>query len=161
MTADGYLGTRRFHDFRANSPNQADIVVFPEDDWTLNQVDETNTAPGPFQEHAGAYARHGGFSADELYVPLIMAGPAFKPGVLLPHPVEHADVAPTALAAFGDPKLALTTAARGPIRAAFVDDPGETSRCRARPRARATWCSPGAASARPRSRLAILPRRSW
>jgi arylsulfatase A-like enzyme len=126
MTADGYMGTRRFHDFRANSPNQADIVVFPQDDWTLNQVDGTNTTPGPFQEHTGAYARHGGFSADELYVPLIMAGPAFKQGVLLPHPVEHADVAPTALAAFGDAKLALTTAARGPIRAALADDPGET-----------------------------------
>ena len=126
MTADGYLGTRRFHDFRANSPNQADIVVFPQDDWTLNQVDPTNSAPGPFQQRTGAYARHGGFSNDELYVPLIMAGPAFKQGVLLPHPIEHADVAPTALAAFGDPKLALTTAARGPIRAAFVDDPGET-----------------------------------
>ena len=101
MTADGYLGTRRFHDFRANSPNQADVIVFPKDDWTLNQVDATNTVPGPFQQYAGAYARHGGFSADELYVPLILAGPAFKQGVLLPHPVEHADVAPTALAAFG------------------------------------------------------------
>jgi len=126
MTADGTLGTRRFHDFRANSPNQADIVVFPQDDWTLNQVDTTNAAPGPFQEYSGAYARHGGFSADELYVPLIMAGPAFKQGVLIPHPTEHADVAPTALAAFGDPKLALKTAARGPIHAAFADDPGET-----------------------------------
>jgi arylsulfatase A-like enzyme len=126
MTADGFMGTRRFHDFRANSPNQADVVVFPQDDWTLNQVDATNTAPGPFQEYGSAYARHGGFSADELYVPLIMAGPAFKQGVLLPHPVEHADVAPTALAAFGDEKLALTTAARGPIQAALADDPGET-----------------------------------
>ena len=122
MTADGYLGTRRFHDFRANSPNQADIVVFPQDDWTLNAVN--GDTPGPFQ--GGAYARHGGFSPDELYVPLIMAGPAFKQGVLLPHPVEHADVAPTALAAFGDPKVALTTAARGPIHAALVRDPGET-----------------------------------
>jgi hypothetical protein len=126
LTADGFMGTRRFHDVRANSPNQADVVVFPQDDWTLNQVDGTNTTPGPFQEHTGAYARHGGFSADELYVPLIMAGPAFKQGVLLPHPVEHADVAPTALAAFGDAKLALTTAARGAIHAALVDDPGET-----------------------------------
>lgn len=125
MTADGYLGTRRFHDFRANSPNQADIVVFPQDDWTLNAVDPTDT-PGPFQGPGAVYARHGGFSADELYVPLIMAGPAFKQGVLIPHPVEHADVAPTALAAFGDPKLALTTAARGPIHAALADDPGET-----------------------------------
>ncbi|HMF44465.1 MAG TPA: alkaline phosphatase family protein [Polyangia bacterium] len=126
MTADGYLGTRRFHDFRANSPNQADVVVFPQDDWTLNQVDATNTAPGPFKDGTTVYARHGGFSADELYVPLIMAGPAFKQGVLLPHPVNHADVAPTALAAFGDPKLALTTAARGAIHAALAGDPGET-----------------------------------
>jgi arylsulfatase A-like enzyme len=126
MTADGYLGTRRFHDFRANSPNQADVVVFPQDDWTLNQVDAINAAPGPFMEHTGAYARHGGFSADECYVPLIMAGPAFKQNVLLPHPVEHADVAPTALAAFGDDRLALTTAARGAIHAALAGDPGET-----------------------------------
>jgi arylsulfatase A-like enzyme len=126
MTADGYLGTRRFHDFRASSPSQADIIVFPQDDWTLNQVDPTNTAPGPFQEATGAYARHGGFSADELYVPLILAGPAFKQGVLLPHPVEHADVAPTAMATLGDPKPALSTAARGPIHAAFVGDLGET-----------------------------------
>jgi len=123
MTADGYLGTRRFHDFRANSPNQADIVVFPQDDWTLNGVN--GDTPGPFQG-GGVYARHGGFSTDELYVPLIMAGPAFKQGVLVPHPVEHADVAPTALAAFGDAKVALTTAARGPIHAALVNDPGET-----------------------------------
>ncbi len=126
MTADGYLGTRRFHDFRANSPNQADVIVFPKDDWTLNQVDASNSLPGPFQQYPGAYARHGGFSADELYVPLILAGPAFKQGMLLPHPVEHADVAPTALAAFADSKLALTTAARGAIHAALVGDPGET-----------------------------------
>ena len=47
MTADGALGTRSFHDFRAASPNQADIVVFPKDDWTLNQVDATNTHARP------------------------------------------------------------------------------------------------------------------
>ncbi|HLK93832.1 MAG TPA: alkaline phosphatase family protein [Polyangia bacterium] len=126
LTADGALGTRTFHDFRAASPNQADIVVFPQDDWTLNKVDTTNTAPGPFQEHTQyPYGRHGGFSADELYVPLIMAGPAFKSGVLLPHPVLHPEVAPTALATLGA-KVALSTAARGPIRAALVGDPGET-----------------------------------
>ncbi len=126
LTADGALGTRSFHDFRAASPNQPDIVVFPKDDWTLNKVDATNTAPGPFQEHTQyPYGRHGGFSADELYVPLIMAGPAFKSGVMLPHPVLHPDVAPTALATLGS-KAALTTAARGPIRAALVGDPGET-----------------------------------
>ncbi len=39
LTADGALGTRSFQDFRATSPNQADILVFPKDDWTLNQVD--------------------------------------------------------------------------------------------------------------------------
>ncbi|HVV50449.1 MAG TPA: alkaline phosphatase family protein, partial [Polyangia bacterium] len=126
LTADGALGTRSFHDFRAGSPNQADIVVFPQDDWTLNQVDATNTAPGPFQEHTQyPYGRHGGFSADELYVPLIMAGPAFKSGVMLPHPVLHPEVAPTALATLGAGG-ALTTAARGPIRAALAGDPGET-----------------------------------
>jgi Type I phosphodiesterase / nucleotide pyrophosphatase len=126
LTADGALGTRSFRDFRACSPNQADIVVFPQDDWTLNQVDTVNTLPGPFLEHTQyPYGRHGGFSADELYVPLIMAGPAFKRGVLLPHPVLHPEVAPTALAALG-PNVALRTAARGPIRAAFLGDPGET-----------------------------------
>ena len=41
MTADGALGTRTFKDFRATSPNQADILVFPQPDWTLNQVDAT------------------------------------------------------------------------------------------------------------------------
>ncbi|HVZ70983.1 MAG TPA: alkaline phosphatase family protein [Polyangia bacterium] len=130
MTADGYHGTRAFHDFRVSSPNQADVVVFPKDDWTLNQVDAKNTAPGPFKEHtAFPYARHGGFTIDELYVPLIMAGPAFKQGVLLPHPVEHADVAPTALATLRGPTgatVALATAARGPIRAALAGDAGET-----------------------------------
>ena len=126
LTADGALGTRSFHDFRAASPNQADIVVFPQDDWTLNQVDATNTTPGPFQEHTQyPYGRHGGFSADELYVPLIMAGPAFKSGVMLPHPVLHPEVAPTALATLGS-KVALKTAARGAIHAALVGDPGET-----------------------------------
>jgi arylsulfatase A-like enzyme len=126
LTADGYMGTRSFHDFRANSPNQADVVVFPKDDWTLNQVDANNGAPGAFVEHTLApYARHGGFSVDELYVPLIMAGPAFKSGVLLPHAVEHADVAPTALAALGG-GARLGTAARGPIHAALAGDPGET-----------------------------------
>ena len=125
MTADGALGTRRFHDVRASGPNQADIVVFPQDDWTLNQVDETNTAPGPFTEHAGLpFGRHGGFSVDELYVPLVMAGPAFKQGVMLPHPVEHPSVAATAAWARGERRLA--TAARGAIAAAFVGDPGET-----------------------------------
>lgn len=123
MTADGAMGTRRFQDFRASGPNQADIVVFPKDDWTLNQVDTGNATPGPFQEHtAYPYGRHGGFSADELYVPLIMAGPAFKAGVYLPHPVEHPQVAPTALRPLG---AALTTAAWGPVSPALAGDPGE------------------------------------
>jgi hypothetical protein len=132
LTADGALGTRSFHDFRAASPNQADIVVFPQDDWTLNQVDANNSLPGPFLEHTQyPYGRHGGFSADELYVPLIMAGPAFKSGVMLPHPVAHPEVAPTALATLAtsttrNGNVALRTAARGAIRAAFVGDPGET-----------------------------------
>ena len=124
LTADGTFGTRRFQDFRATSPYQADIVVFPQDDWTLNQVDGNNAAPGPFLEHAAyPYGRHGGFSVEELYVPLVLAGPAFKRGVLLPHPVEHPEVAPTALAPLG---VALDAAALGPISAAFVDNPGET-----------------------------------
>jgi Type I phosphodiesterase / nucleotide pyrophosphatase len=124
LTSDGALGTRRFEDFRATSPHQADLVVFPADDWTLNQVDGTNAAPGPFVEHAAfPYGRHGGFSVEELYVPLVLSGPAFKRGVMLPHPVAHPEVAPTALAALG---VALDTAALGPISAALVDDPGET-----------------------------------
>jgi arylsulfatase A-like enzyme len=124
MTADGAMGTRRFHDARGSGPNQADILVFPQDDWTLNQVDANNAAPGPFVEHTKfAYGRHGGFSVDELYVPVIMAGPAFKQGVLLPHPVEHPDVPATAAWAMGG--LRLTTAARGPIAAALAGDPGE------------------------------------
>src|SRR6185437_3601456 len=129
LPADGAMGTRTFHDFRAASPNQADIVVFPQDDWTLNQVDATNSTPGPFQEHTQfPYGRHGGFSADELYVPLIMAGPAFKSGALLPHPVLHPEVAPTALATLtGAGPVALKTAARGAIRAALAGDPGETT----------------------------------
>jgi arylsulfatase A-like enzyme len=124
LTADGAQGTRRFHDFRADGPNQADIVVFPQDDWTLNQVDAINSQPGPFMEHTQfPYGRHGGFSADELYVPLIMAGPAFKQGALVPHPVEHPAVAATAL--WGLSGARLTTAARGPIAAALLDDPAE------------------------------------
>jgi hypothetical protein len=125
MTADGAMGTRRFQDARASGPNQADIVVFPADDWTLNQVDANNDAPGPFVDHAAfPYGRHGGFSVDELYVPLVMAGPAFKQGVLLPHPVEHPAVAATAAWALGG--LRLETAARGAIAAALAGDPGET-----------------------------------
>jgi arylsulfatase A-like enzyme len=123
ITADGALGTRRFHDYRASSPNQADIMVFPRDDWTLNRVDPGNGETGPFREHNAPFGRHGGFSIDELYVPLIMAGPSFKKGVYLPHPVEHPAVAPTALRALGG--LALETAAAGPIAAAFAGDPGE------------------------------------
>ncbi|HEX4403826.1 MAG TPA: alkaline phosphatase family protein [Polyangia bacterium] len=124
MTADGAMGTRRFHDFRASGPYQPDIMVFPVDDWTLNQVDATNTAPGPFQQHGGLpYGRHGGFSVDELYVPLIMAGPAFKQGVLIPHPVVHPEVGPTAMQALAGPQL--RTSARGAVAEAFVGDPGE------------------------------------
>ena len=41
-----------------------------------------------------------------------MAGPAFKSGAMLPHPVLHPEVAPTALAALGA-NVALRTAARG------------------------------------------------
>ena len=125
MTADGAMGTRRFHDVRGSGPHQADIVVFPQDDWTLNQVDANNAAPGPFVEHTRfPYGRHGGFSVDELYVPLVMAGPAFKSGVLVPHPVEHPEVAATTAWAMGE--LRLRTAARGPVAAALAGDPGET-----------------------------------
>ena len=127
MTADGAIGTRTFKDFRATSPNQADILVFPQDDWTLNQVDATNSAPGPFQQHTQyPYGRHGGFSADELYVPLIMAGPAFKSGVLLPHPVLAPGRGARRRWRRWAAGVVLQTAARGPIHAALAGDPGET-----------------------------------
>ena len=76
---------------RVAGPNEvATSFVFPREDRTLNQVDATNTTPGPFAQHTQfPYGRHGGFSVDELYVPLVLAGPAFKQGVLIPHPVEH------------------------------------------------------------------------
>ncbi len=128
LTFDGALGTRRFHDFHAEGPYQADIIVFPQTNgpatWTLNQVDPQNAAPGPFLAHGGyPYGRHGGFSADELYVPLILSGPAFKRGVMIPQPVNHADVAPTAMHALG---VDLVGAQGAPILAAFQGEPGET-----------------------------------
>jgi arylsulfatase A-like enzyme len=123
MTADGAMGTRKMHDFHGSSPNQADILVFPQDDWTLNQVDAANTQPGPFLEHTqGPYGRHGGFSPDELYVPLIMAGPAFKSGAIIPHPVAHPQVPATALAALG---VTLATAEAPAISAALVGNSAE------------------------------------
>ncbi len=125
ITWDGYRGTRRFHDYHAAGPYQADILVFPEDDWSLSQVDAGNSVPGPFMEHTQhAFGRHGGFSTDELYVPLIMAGPSFKQGALLPHPVNHPDVAATVAQVMAGRNLA--TASGAPILAALVDDPGET-----------------------------------
>ncbi|HUB09883.1 MAG TPA: alkaline phosphatase family protein [Myxococcales bacterium] len=125
ITWDGYLGTRRMFDFRNQGPYQADVIVFPQDGWTLNKVDWNNAAPGPFQDHTNQpYSRHGGFSQDELYVPVIMSGPAFKEGQLIPHTVNHSDVAPTAMWALGAGYI--TTAAGGPIMSAFKGDPGET-----------------------------------
>ena len=123
ITWDGYRGTRRMHDYRIEGPNQADFIVFPQDDWTLGTV--TDGGPGTFNHtaHPLPFGRHGGISEDELYVPLIMWGPAFKQGVILPHPVDHADVAPTAMKILG---LDITTAQGGPITAAFRDDPAET-----------------------------------
>jgi len=125
ITFDGYLGTRKFHDLRDETPNQADVMLFGLPDWTLNQVDGSNAAPGPFKEHTQyPYGRHGGLSTEELYVPVIMAGPAFKSGVMLPHPVAQSDVAPTAMWALGAGYL--TTATGAPILAAFKGQPGET-----------------------------------
>ncbi len=123
ITWDGYLGTRRFHDYRIETPHQADVLVFPQDGWTLNDVDKSGV-PGPFDptKHPDPYGRHGGFSQDELYVPLILWGPAFKAGVYLPHPVDHADVAPTAMRALG---ATISDAEGAPIYAAFKGDPGE------------------------------------
>jgi hypothetical protein len=118
------MGTRKFHDYHASGPNQADIIVFPKDDWTLNKVDSTNTTPGPFTEHTMPYGRHGGFSVDELYVPLVMAGPSFKRGALIPHPVQHPQVAPTALITLAGARL--TTAELPAISAALSSSSAET-----------------------------------
>ncbi|MHB8417676.1 MAG: alkaline phosphatase family protein [Myxococcales bacterium] len=124
ITFDGAMGTRRMADYRNQGPYQADLIVFPQDGWTLNQVDAKNAVPGPFQEHGGLpYGRHGGFSPDELYVPLILSGPAFKHGVMLPQPVNHVDVAPTAMRALG---ISLDDAEGTPVLAAFQGQAGET-----------------------------------
>lgn len=125
VTFDGAMGTRRFHDYRIDGPHQADILVFAAPNWTLNQVDGKNTQPGPFKEHAGnPYGRHGGLSEEELYVPVIFSGPAFKKGVMLPHAVQQADVAATAMWALGAGYL--TTQEGAPVMAAFAGQPGET-----------------------------------
>ena len=42
ITWDGYDHTRRFHDYHDDGPYQADILVFPKPDWTLNKVDKNN-----------------------------------------------------------------------------------------------------------------------
>ncbi len=124
LTADGAMGTRRFHDYRDDSPNQPDIVVFPKPDWTLNKVDKFNGDPGPFKEHTDyPFGRHGGFSEDELYVPLIMAGPAFKEGKLLAHPVNHPDVAATVAYVLAHKNL--QGAEGSPILSAIKGYPGD------------------------------------
>ena len=95
MTADGAMGTRRFHDLRGSGPNQADIVVFPVDDWTLNQVDATNATPGPFVEHARLPLR----TARRLLRRRALRAARSWPGrrssraCCCPHPVEHPEVA--------------------------------------------------------------------
>ena len=124
VTWDGYGGTRRFDDLRMTTLGQGDVIVFPQDGWTLGSVDGAS-APGLIDraKHPNPFGRHGGISADELYVPLILHGPDFKRGALLPTPVDHADVAPTALAALG---VELPTAEGSAIHAAFAGDPGET-----------------------------------
>ncbi len=124
MTADGAMGTRRYHDFHDASPHQPDIIVFPKPDWTLNKVDPNNAEPGTFKEHTEhPFGRHGGFSEDELYVPVIMAGPAIKEGKLLPTPVNHPDVAATAAFVLDHQNLA---GAEGtPIFAALKGYPGD------------------------------------
>jgi arylsulfatase A-like enzyme len=99
ITWDGYLGTHRFYDIRSTGPNNPDLIVFPQADWTLNDVAGSGT-PGPIGRPS-PYGRHGGFSVDELYVPAIFYGPAFKGGVVLPTPINHPDVAPTVAAALG------------------------------------------------------------
>ncbi|MHB1844179.1 MAG: alkaline phosphatase family protein [Deltaproteobacteria bacterium] len=124
ITFDGAMGTRRFQDYRIAGPHQADLLVFSSPNWTLNQVDGKNAQPGPFQDHTQyPYGRHGGLSEEELYVPFIFAGPAFKQGVMLPHPIQQADVAATAMWALGAGYL--TTQEGAPVMAAFAGQPGE------------------------------------
>jgi hypothetical protein len=125
LTWDGYLGTHTFRDYHGDGPNQADIILFPKDNWTLGDVDGSFVA-GPINPavHPYPYGRHGGFSVDELYVPAIFYGPSFKKGRIIPVPIDHADVAPTALTAIGkDPPF---TAQGYPVYAALANDPGET-----------------------------------
>lgn len=122
MTFDGAQGTRRFIDYRISCPDQADIIVYPQDDWILSQVDPNNATPGALQSQA-AYSRHGGLAIDEIYVPVIMNGPAFKQGALLPHVMSHPDVAATAAATLQAGQL--QGAAGAAILAAFNTDPGE------------------------------------
>jgi predicted AlkP superfamily pyrophosphatase or phosphodiesterase len=126
LTWDGYGGTHTLHDNRIEGPNQADIIVFPQDDWTLGVVTGDGGAAnaGTFDTtaHPFAFGRHGGYSEDELYVPLIMWGPSFRQGVVLPHPVNHADVAPTAMKILGQE---IGSAQGAPILAAFRGDTAE------------------------------------
>ena len=124
VTFDGYLGTRRFHDVHDEGPLQADIMIFGQPNWTLNQVDGNNPNPGLFVNGGFPYGRHGGLSTEELYVPFILSGPAFKKGVILPHPIDQADVAPTAMWALGAGYM--TTAEGAPVLAAFEGQQGET-----------------------------------
>jgi hypothetical protein len=99
ITWDGYRGTRRFFDLRSSGPNNPDLIVFPQDDWTLGDVARSGQ-PGPIGRPA-PFGRHGGVSADELYVPAIFWGPAFRRGALVAEPIDHADIAPTVMAAIG------------------------------------------------------------
>jgi arylsulfatase A-like enzyme len=116
ITWDGYRGTRRFIDIRSTGPNNPDIIMFPIADWTLGDTAKNMTV-GPIGH---VFGRHGGFSEDELYVPAIFYGPAFKKGVLLPEPIDHPDVAPTVAAAIGmNPP---TTAEGGVVTAALASD---------------------------------------
>ncbi len=98
LTWDGHAGTRRFSDVRASGPNQADVLVFPKDGYVTGDVAKTKL-PGPIGH---AYGRHGGMHAEELYVPVFFWGPAFARG-MIENPIEHADIAATALAAVGLP----------------------------------------------------------
>ncbi|HJZ84029.1 MAG TPA: alkaline phosphatase family protein [Polyangia bacterium] len=118
VTWDGYLGTRRFYDLKSSGPNNPDLIAFPLDAWTLNDV-AGNKMPGPIGR-PNPFGRHGGFSIDELYVPAIFYGPAFQKGILLPTPIDHADIAPTVAVALGAKPP--ETAQGGPLLAVLAGD---------------------------------------
>lgn len=65
-----------------------------QDSYVLLTADHGET----FLEHGRGYFDHGRtVHASEVHVPLLLAGPGIEPGLVLPEPVSHVDLAPTLL----------------------------------------------------------------